>query len=320
MAMKNNGSILIFGFGSTGRRYGDILKAKDFEVYVYKHKKDIDTSPFLPVTNLDDLDNYYAAIIASPTATHLQYLEKLVESNVPTFVEKPLADNMGAKTKKVIELARKNNSKIQTGFNLRYLPIVMKISDLLKRAALGKILHADIYVGQYLPAWRPDKDYRKTYSASFDAGGGVALDLIHEIDLAQMWFGKVDLKVIKSAKLSDLEIDTEDFVQFIAESNPYIKVTLDYLNMVKTRRYAIVGSEGAIECDIFNKKFTYKLKDGREEILTEESLFNIKKTYEGELEDFLGKIGSGKEFDLSDRSLGLDSLKLAVEARENVQR
>ncbi len=317
--MKNNVAILIFGYGNAGKRFAEILRAKNFEVHVYKHKKDLDTSPFSPVINLSHLDSYYAAIIASPTATHLKYLKKLVENNVPTLVEKPLADNLEITTKKVIELARKNNSKIQTGFNLRYLPIVVRISDLLKRGVLGEILHADFYVGQYLPAWRTDKDYRKTYSASFKAGGGVALDLIHEIDLAQMWLGKADLKLIKSIKLSDLEIDTEDFVQFVTVSSPYIRVTLDYLNIIKTRRYLIVGSKGAIECDVFGKNFTYRSKGGWEETLTDGVLFDIKKTYEAELENFLGKIESEKEFDLSDRSLGLDSLKLAVEARKHVQ-
>ena len=318
-SMKNKNPILIFGLGSAGKRFAEILDAKGFEVYVYKHKKDFDTSPFSPMTNLDDLNNYYAAIISSPTATHLAYLEKLVEGDVPTLVEKPLADDMET-AKKVINLARKKGSKILVGFNLRYLPIVEKISELLKDGALGKILHADIYVGQYLPDWRPNKDYRQSYSASLAAGGGVALDLIHEVDLLQTWFSKTDLKLIKSTKLSDLEIDTEDFVQFIAASRPYVRVTLDYLNMIKTRRYIIVGSKGAIECDVFGKKFTYKSKENQEEILTDESLFDIKKTYESELGDFLDKVEGGKDFDLSDRSLGLDSLKLAVEARENVQR
>jgi len=318
-SMKNKNPILIFGLGSTGKRFAEILDAKGFEVYLYKYKKDLDTSPFSPVANLDDLNNYYAAIIASPSATHLEYLKKLVEGDVPTLVEKPLADDTET-TKKVVYFARKNRSKIQVGFNLRYLPIVLKISDYLKKNKLGKILHADIYVGQYLPDWRLNKDYRKTYSASFEAGGGVALDLIHEIDLAQMWFGKVNFKVVKSSKLSNLEINTEDFVEFMSESRPHVRVTLDYLNMIKARRYIITGSKGAIECDVFGKKFTYKSKEDQEEILTDENLFDIKKTYESELEDFLNKVKAGKDFDLSDRSLGLDSLKLAVEARENVQR
>lgn len=316
---SNRKSIILFGFGSAGKRFVEILKAKNFEVYVYKHKKDLDTSPFLPVTNLEDLNNYFAAIVASPTATHLEYLDKLVESGVPTLVEKPLADDMQA-AKKIIYLARKKRAKIQVGFNLRYLPIVAKTGDYLKNNKLGKILYADLYVGQYLADWRSNKDYRQTYSASFAAGGGVALDLIHEIDLAQMWFGGGDLKLTRSAKLSDLEIGTEDFVELETVSQPYIKVTLDYLNMIKTRRYTIVGSEGSIECDVFGRKFTYRSKSGEEEVLTDENLFDIKKTYVRELEDFLGKVESGKEFDLSDRSLGLDSLKLAAEARENVQK
>lgn len=311
--------IILFGLGSAGKRFAEILKAKNFKIDVYLHKKDFDTFPFSSIKNLDNLSNYHAAIVASPTATHLEYLEKLIAARVPTLVEKPLASDMEA-AKKIIDLAREKRTKIQVGFNLRYLPIIAKISDYLKNNKLGKILHADLYVGQYLPDWRPNKDYRKTYSASRAAGGGVALDLIHEIDLAQVWFGEADLRLIRSAKLSDLEIDTEDFVEFTTKSRPYIKVTLDYLNMIKTRRYTIVGSEGSIECDVFGKRFSFRSSNGEKEILTDEDLFDIKKTYEEETRDFLIKIESGQEFDLSDRNLGLDSLKLAIGTRKNVQR
>jgi hypothetical protein len=311
--------IILFGLGSAGRRFAEILKDKKFEVYVYEHRKGIETLGFLPLTDLNNLSDFYAAIVASPTATHLEYLEKLIDSQVPAFIEKPLADNLEA-AKRIVAKGERNKARIQVGFNLRYLPIVTKIGNYFRNGRIGKILHADIYVGQYLPDWRPNKNYRKTYSASLAAGGGVALDLIHEIDLAQMWFRDIELKVVHSTKLSDLDIDTEDFVEFTTESQPYIKVTLDYLNMLKTRRYTIVGSEGTIECDIFNKKFTYRSKGGKEETLTDENLFDIKKTYESEIDDFLAKVESGQKFDLSDRTMGLDSLKLAVEARGNVQK
>lgn len=313
-------SILVIGLGSAGKRFIEILATRKFEIYVYQHRKRLKgVGQSSPLATLDNLGRFYAAIIASPTATHTEYLKKLIEAKIPILVEKPLADNF-KEAERVIVLARKNKAKIQVGFNLRYLPIIVKISDFLKNRRLGRILYANIYAGQYLPDWRSEKDYRKTYSASAEAGGGVALDLIHEIDLAQMWFRGIDLNLIRSKKLSDLEIDTEDFVEFATESRPYIRVTLDYLSMVKTRRYVIVGNKGSVVCDIFGQKFIYRSRGNKNETLTDENLFDIQKTYEKEIGDFLEKIKSGKEFDLSDRILGLDSLKLAVEARKNVQR
>lgn len=316
----NKKAVVLVGSGNAGKRFAKILIKNGLKVYVYQHRQGLKKIPGCSsLDNLENLADFMSAIIASPTSTHLFYLEKFTTAKIPTLVEKPLADDF-EKSLKVVNSARKHNCRIHVGFNLRYLPIILKIGDYLKTNKLGEILHADIYVGQYLPNWRPDNDYRKTYSASHEDGGGVALDLIHEIDLAQTWFGPIGFKLKRSKKLSDLKIDTEDFVEFTTESRPYIKVTLDYLNMIKTRRYTIVGRGGAIECDIFNKKFIYKSKGGEEETLNDENLFEIKKTYESEITDFLAKVESGQKFDLSDRALGLDSLKLAVEARENVQK
>ena len=38
---------------------------------------------------------------------------------------------------------------------------------------LGDIYHANAQVGQYLPDWRPDTDYRNNYGAKLKWGGGI---------------------------------------------------------------------------------------------------------------------------------------------------
>ena len=51
-------------------------------------------------------------------------------------------------------------------------------------------------MGQYLPDWRTNADYSKSYSASFEMGGGVLFDLIHEIDLAVNLMGQPEEKFL----------------------------------------------------------------------------------------------------------------------------
>ena len=80
----------------------------------------------------------------------------------------------------------------------------------ISSGAIGSLYFAEIEVGQYLPAWSPLSDYRESYSARKERGGGAASDLSHEIDYMRYLFGDpVSWKIMKS-KVSDLDINCED--------------------------------------------------------------------------------------------------------------
>ncbi|MBA7582435.1 hypothetical protein ES708_24363 [subsurface metagenome] len=67
-----------------------------------------------------------------------------------------------------------------------------------------------MYVGEYLPFWHPYEDYRKSYAAKKELGGGVLRTLSHEIDLVQYWFGEYEKIFAKISKISDLDIEVDD--------------------------------------------------------------------------------------------------------------
>ena len=71
---------------------------------------------------------------------------------------------------------------------MRFLGAVRHIKEQLAKNLLGDIYFAQIEAGQYLPLWR-ERDYTESYSAHKSKGGGVALDLSHEIDYMRYLFG-----------------------------------------------------------------------------------------------------------------------------------
>lgn len=312
-------SILIIGFGSAGKRFARILAAKGFRIYIFKHRKFPLPKKYFPQNTLDNLGLFYCIFIASPTSLHAYYLDKVAYSNIPVFIEKPITDNF-SEAKRVVDTARRRKIKLQVGFNLRYLPIVKIIDKYIDRGKLGKILYANLYAGQYLPQWREDKKYDDTYSSSFSLGGGVSLDLIHEIDLANRWIGNTRRWQVYSSKVSSLKIDTEDFVQFFSKSNPPVVITLDYINLIKTRRYILVGEKASIECDIVAGRLIYNDKNNFSKLIEKPGFFDTEATYEAEISDFLNKIKKNINFDLSDRCLGIDSLAIALKGRKHVRR
>ena len=150
-------SALVIGYGSIGKRHVEVLKEtrEISTVSVLTSKTDL---PYETIQSLDDIINLNPdyIVIASPTNQHfiqLKFLEENFAGKI-ILVEKPLFDfpkNFDVK-----------NNKVYVGYNLRFHPIINKIKSLCKSSCLWNI---NIFCGSYLPDWRPNKDYRETYSA-----------------------------------------------------------------------------------------------------------------------------------------------------------
>jgi predicted dehydrogenase len=143
------------------------------------------------------------------------------------------------------------------GYNLRYHPAIIWLKDTLPK--LGQLSSANFYVGQYLPTWRPDTDYRKSSSAQDISGGGVLRDLSHELDLAQNLFGDWQRLTAIGGKFSELEITTDDTFSILMSATKcnVVSVHLNYLDQIKQRDITINGNNGTISVDLVgnNAKF-----------------------------------------------------------------
>ena len=201
----SNFFFLIIGYGSIGKKHANILS----KIYGKKSvciltKKNIRT--FNTIKNLSEIKNikFDYVIISSPPSKHLKqlkYLEKNFE-NKKILVEKPLFDkSLNFKVKK---------NEVFVGYNLRFHPII----DYLKtKIDKKKIFSVTINCSSFLPHWRQNIQYQKTYSSKKILGGGALLDLIHELDYFQYIFGQLNIdnvKYIKANKISPLKINVED--------------------------------------------------------------------------------------------------------------
>ena len=196
------------------------------------------------IEQIPKLDPDYI-VIASPTAYHfpqLKFIEKKLK-NKKILVEKPLFDRS-------FNLKIKNN-KVYVGYNLRFHPIIIEIKKAINSKKLWNI---QLYCGSYLPEWRPDRDYRLSYSANNDLGGGVLLDLSHEIDYLNWLVGDIKIRNIVNTKLSSLDITSDDFLLFSAESDrcPYIHTSLNYFSRIPLRQIIIDGENINIKADLIS--------------------------------------------------------------------
>jgi predicted dehydrogenase len=255
--------VLVIGFGSIGHLHTEILSAMEQveRVDLVTKQEIADLQTWLSLEAVPDLNIYDFFLIASETWKHYKQL-KFLESHVSNkiiLVEKPL---FSAKERLKIE-----NNRVFVAYNLRFHPVIKKIRNWLQ----GKrTLSTSIVVGQYLPTWRPAVDYRTSYSAFKEKGGGVLLDLSHELDYIQWLFGEVIMVDAISRKISNLEIDSDDYLTMIGTTDDgvHLNLTMDYISKITVRQILIHTDESTIKADLIEGSVVRKKSVGELETVT----------------------------------------------------
>lgn len=233
-------------------------------------------------------------IVASPAPFHAKHAIPLLEAGIPTLIEKPVTCSV-EEAKNLQVVASKTKTKVAVGYCLRYLPSALKIKELLEQSALGDLYNVYIEVGQYLPDWRPSKDYRASVSARPELGGGALLELSHELDYAQWLFGDLTVQYAYLRTSDELGLKVEDLVDVVAtnESGLLINTHLDFLQRKAYRRCRIVGSEGTIEWDLIKNEVKLQTKMD-EEFVYSDSSWDKNKMYMNMLQDFINMANNMK--------------------------
>lgn len=172
-------------------------------------------------------------LICNPTSVHVETALKLLRYQKPIFIEKPLSHNL-VNTNKL-------TGKILIGYCLRFDQSLRSFKQKLDKLDQSKIKSVRIVCNSWLPNWRPGKDYRETYSAKKNLGGGALLDLSHEIDYALWFFGPIKKITARLQQSPKLDIETEAIADLNLEFKSGIKaeIHLSYAGR-KNERYCEV--------------------------------------------------------------------------------
>jgi predicted dehydrogenase len=322
---------LIVSLGSIGRRHLRNLRSlrPDAEIGVWRQRARLAENE-LPTganTQFDTLEaarsfQPRAAIVAGPASTHLPVALALARAGIPLLVEKPLADQT-AGLDELVALCQAQGLALMTAYNLRFLPSLQETRRLLADGTIGQVLGARAEVGQYLPDWRPDSDYRQTVSAQRSLGGGPLLELSHELDYLYWLFGLPARVTARGGRYSQLDIDVEDMVEICLEySSPkrLVNVHLDMLQRAVTRRCRFIGTEGTLIWDgITDRIECYRASSQRWETYDQFAIGDRNRMYLDELAHFLDCVQDGTP-PLIDGAQGLAVLGLVEAARESLKR
>lgn len=231
-----NKSVVIIGFGSIGKKHFDAFSKLGVKVSIISKQNLNEYKSFKSISEYFEVEGHpQIVVISNETNLHLQTLDQLENLNYrgKVLVEKPLTDYL---------FERKYSfSKVFIGYNLRCHRLLMELKKLIEKK---KIFSANVYCGQYLPSWRPNTDYTKSYSADRGRGGGVLRDLSHELDYSYWLFGKFNKLSAIGGKFSCLEISSEDIYSIIAKTEKceVLTININYLDQ-NARRQIVINCE-----------------------------------------------------------------------------
>ena len=196
--------------------------------------------------------DYDVIFITNPTDQHLKTLKTFHEHGKHFFIEKPVVSiDQIAEAK---QLTLKPDSVYYVAAPLRYNAVIQWVKD---NVDPNDVISVRSISSSYLPDWRPGQDYRQTYSAHKDMGGGVSIDLIHEWDYLTYLFGWPEKIFSMIGRKSPLEIDSDDYAIYIAEfANMIAELHLDYFGRRIIREIELFTKEDTILGDIANNKVT----------------------------------------------------------------
>jgi len=255
------GRVLVVGHGSIGKRHLRIVRESlpAADIRVLRHQP-CDAIPEFANGCFGKLEDACAfgpqlALIANPAPYHLNTALALATAGSHLLVEKPLSHTARG-VPVLLNKMRERNLLLQVGYNLRFLPSLEQFRGQIQSGAIGPVLSVRCEIGQYLPSWRPDADYRQGVSARQALGGGVLLELSHELDYLRWIFGEVTWVSAWFGRQSTLEIDVEDTAHltlgFVPDGTGRATVaalSLDCIRHDPTRLCTAIGEQGSLRWD-----------------------------------------------------------------------
>lgn len=253
---------LVCGVGSVGERHiRNLLTLGERDIAVFRSRN-------LSFRTLDaDLPAYTdlgralaefrpdAALITNPTSLHLPVALECARGGCHLLIEKPVShlpaglDTLQAELDRVGRVA-------MVGYMLRFHPLFRQVRrwlDAGDHGPLGRVVFLRSSWGEHLPDWHPWEDYRTSYAAREELGGGPALTLSHELDLVVWMLGAPDRVLAMANRASPLETSCEHAADFLLgfPSGATANVHLDYFQRPPHRSWELVGTRGRVSIDYY---------------------------------------------------------------------
>lgn len=320
-----NAPVLVLGCGSIGRRHAENLRGLGRRVAAYDPdparlawaEKELGVRGVRCVEEGLSLSPR-AVWVCTPPAHHAGPGLAALAAGAPLFIEKPLAHSL-TDARRLAAAAVRARRPAAVGYQLRWHPALRWIKARLDEGAWGKLLFLRAEFGQYLPDWRPWQDFRRSYTARRELGGGILLDASHELDLVR-WLAGEARTVSALAKRLSLPVDVEDTAAMLLElrSGAMAEIHLDMVQRGLRRTMLLACEKATVELDLLAARVMLTRARGKSVVKRFSSEHND--LYVAEARAFLRRLDGRPVNGLVSLADGVKTLELVEAARRSSRR
>ena len=243
--------VLFVGMGSIAQKHLLVLQELLPETEIFALRSSSSSKEIENVTSVYKIEDVPTkldfAIISNPTYLHLKTLLQLLPKNTPLLIEKPIVHSVKAANILLKNFDTKDLVSL-ISCNLRFHPCIIFLKEHLTQLHWIEI---NAYCGSYLPDWRPDTNYLDSYSSDRTSGGGVDLDLIHELDYIYYLIGKPKRVHSNKGNISSLGINAPDYAKYLLEFDKgIVNVSLNYYRRKPRRTIEIITKDDVLIVDL----------------------------------------------------------------------
>lgn len=247
------GVIAVIGAGSIGRRHFQNVQSLGAQAELIPWRR-FDAAAFGARTDIAGV------VIATQTSIRLDLITLCAQHDWPFYAEKPLAW-LPERVAEIHAAAAPVAAKSMIGFMMRYHPVLRALAAL----DLSDIFRFHAEIGHDVRQWRENWRFAGSYAAQPD-GGGVLLDLCHEIDLVQALFLQLRLHDVRSLGHAGFAgVDFATSLHLSAPNGAAGVVAMDYISPSFVRRMELSGASRRIEADFQEARLVVQTAAGREE-------------------------------------------------------
>ena len=258
--------IVFIGIGSIAKKHIKAIRKVEPQAEIFALRSSKDAAPYEDVKDFYEYDDIKEIapdfiIISNPTSKHFETIQKLLPCGIPLFIEKPVFAELGHDD--IIREIEDKKLLTYVACDMRFMDCLTWLHQYIAEHKKDvRINEINVYCGSYLPEWRPGTDFRKCYSAIPELGGGVHIDLIHDVDYVYWIFGRPESHQAIFRNVSSLGIKAYDYANFNLVYRDFCaNVVLNYYRRDAKRYMEILFDDCTWTVDMMKNEITSSTGD-----------------------------------------------------------
>ena len=312
---------VIIGLGSIGNRHLNNLRSLGLtHLSVVRRANGLNRQFSVPdgVTVFHSLADALSknpdfAVVSNPSHLHAETAIECLEAGVHVLIEKPLGRSIGSQEQKLLELSENSELTCAMAYCMRYHPAYRKAREEIQAGSIGRVLYAKAWFEGYLPDWHPWEDYRQSYAAIKEQGGGVLRTLDHELDYMNWVLGDAESANGEVFNTGSIGIEADDLAMYRLKHPGGIvsQITSSFCRKPQSRGFEFVGEAGTLAFRMESGATELAGHNKQEsEMIAPSYTYDINQMYVDLASDFLSAISLGQSKCLASLSAGCRALTL----------